>query len=181
MPSTGCGCWPDHRTRWTRCVWSLGVAGTGADGFDVEDDLLESGFGLEMADRDTLVATVTMADDSETVDALVDAVVAAVEARRGPARAVPPAAWLGTDLPEVAMPPREAFFARHETVPAAQAVGRVAAELVAPYPPGIPAIVPGEVLTADVLDALRAAAAAGVRVAYSADPTVATVQVVGSG
>lgn len=158
----------------------LGLAGTGADGFHVEDDLLESGFGLEMADRDTLVATVTMADDSETVDALVDVVVAAVEARRGPPRAVPPAAWLGSDLPEVAMPPREAFFAPHETVPAAQAAGRVAAELVAPYPPGIPAIVPGEVLTADVLDALRGAAAAGVRVAYSADPTVATVQVVGS-
>ncbi len=91
---------------------------------------------------------------------------------------MPSAAWLGTDLPEVALAPREAFFAVHETVPAADAAGRVAAELVAPYPPGIPAIVPGEVLTAQVLDALRSAAADGVRVAYAADPSVATVQVV---
>jgi arginine decarboxylase len=158
----------------------VGLAGTGADGFVVEDDLLESGFGLEMADRDTLVATVTMADDAGSVEPLVDAIVASVEARRAVPRDVPPAAWLGTDLPEVAMPPREAFFATHETVPAGSAAGRVAAELVAPYPPGIPAIVPGEVVTADVVDALRAAAAAGVRVAYAADPTMATVQVVRS-
>ena len=47
-----------------------------------------------------------------------------------------------------------------------------------PYPPGIPALVPGEVLTAELLEALRAAAARGVRVAYAADPTMATVQVV---
>jgi lysine decarboxylase len=156
----------------------VGLAGTGADGFVVEDDLLQAGFGLEMADRDTLVATVTMADDAESVEPLVDAIVASVEARRREPRAVPSAAWLGTDLPEVAMPPREAFFTPHETVAAGAAAGRVAAELVAPYPPGIPAIVPGEVVTAEVVDALRSAAAAGVRVAYAADPTMATVQVV---
>jgi arginine decarboxylase len=156
----------------------VGLAGTGADGFVVEDDLLQAGFGLEMADRDTLVATVTLADDAESVEPLVDAVVASVEARRGAPRAVPAAAWLGTDLPEVAMPPREAFFTPHETVSADAAGGRVAAELVAPYPPGIPAIVPGEVVTAEVVEALRSAATAGVRVAYAADPTMATVQVV---
>ena len=90
-----------------------------------------------------------------------------------------PPAWLGEgSTPEVALSPREAFFAAHETVAAEDAAGRVAGELVAPYPPGIPAVVPGEVLTAEVLDALRAAAARGVRVAYAADPTMATVQVV---
>ncbi len=156
----------------------LGLSGTGADGFAVEDDLGRLGFALEMADRDTLVATVTMADTQDTVQPLVDALVSAVDRHRGEPRAVPAAAWLGTDLPEVAMDPREAFFATHETVRAEDAAGRVAAELVAPYPPGIPAIVPGEVLTAEVLSALRAAAADGVRVAYAADPTVATVHVV---
>ncbi len=163
----------------TRLV--LGLSGTGADGFVVEDDLVRLGFSLEMADRDTLVATVTMADTEDSVGPLVDALVEVVGRRRGQPRAVPPAAWLGTDLPEVALAPREAFFAAHETVPAADAAGRVAAELVAPYPPGIPAIVPGEVLTAQVLDALRSAAADRVRVAYAADPSVATVQVVARG
>ena len=72
----------------------------------------------------------------------------------------------------------EAFFARHEVVSAAGAVGRVSAELVAPYPPGIPVLAPGERIDAEVLAALRAALAAGTRIAYAADPTLATLRVV---
>jgi arginine decarboxylase len=75
--------------------------------------------------------------------------------------------------------PREAFFARHETLTAEAAVGRISAELIAPYPPGIPVVVPGEVLTEQVVDALRRTAAEGVRIAYAADPTLETFQVVG--
>ena len=167
---------PADRVDPTRLV--VGLADTGASGFDVEDDLQRSGFSVEMADRDTLVATVTMADTEQSVRTFVTALAAAVERHRGTPRAVLPAAWLAGDLPEVALSPREAFFAPHETVVATAAVGRVAAELVAPYPPGIPAIVPGEVVTAHVLEALRAAAASGVRVAYATDPTLATIQVV---
>ncbi len=161
----------------TRLV--MGVAGTGATGFAIEDDLEGQGFALELADRDTVVATVTMADTAETVGPFVSAVIAAVERHRAEPRRLTAAVWLGEGTtPEAALTPREAFFAPHETVPSHRAVGRVAAELVAPYPPGIPAIVPGEVLTADLLDALQEAAAHGVRVAYAADPTVSTVQVV---
>lgn len=167
---------PADRVDPTRLV--VGLAGTGASGFDLEDDLDRQGFALEMADRDTVVATVTMADTAGTVEPFVEALVAAVERHRAAPRAVVTAAWLGERLPEVAMSPRDAFFAPHEVVPAAAAVGRVAAELVAPYPPGIPAMVPGEVVGAEVLDALRGAAAAGVRVAYAADPSLATLQVV---
>ena len=57
-------------------------------------------------------------------------------------------------------------------------IGRVSAELIAPYPPGIPVVVPGEVLTAETVGALRQAAADGVRIAYAADPSLASYQVV---
>jgi lysine decarboxylase len=43
------------------------------------------------------------------------------------------------------MLPRDAFFAPAETVPFKEAMGRISAELVTPYPPGIPAVAPGEV------------------------------------
>jgi len=76
------------------------------------------------------------------------------------------------------MTPRDAFFARHRTVDADAAVGHVCAELVAPYPPGVPVLVPGEVITADTLAALRATAALGTRIAYAADPTLRTLQIV---
>ena len=76
------------------------------------------------------------------------------------------------------MPPRDAFFAANQTVPAGAAVGRISAELVAPYPPGIPVLAPGEVITAGALDALRTCQAQGGRIAYAADPTLATFQVI---
>jgi lysine decarboxylase len=78
----------------------------------------------------------------------------------------------------MALAPREAFFADHETVSRADAVGRVSAELVAPYPPGVPAIAPGERVSAQLLDALVATRADGGRIAYAADPTLETLQVV---
>jgi lysine decarboxylase len=76
------------------------------------------------------------------------------------------------------MTPREAFFAAREPVSAERAAGRIAAETIAPYPPGIPAIAPGELVQAQLLEALREAAAGGTRMAYCADPTLATLQVV---
>jgi lysine decarboxylase len=77
-----------------------------------------------------------------------------------------------------ALTPREAFFATHETVDADAAIGRVCAELIAPYPPGVPVLAPGEIVTAGALDALREARADGGRIAYAADPTLDTIQVV---
>jgi lysine decarboxylase len=78
------------------------------------------------------------------------------------------------------MPPRQAFFALAETLPVDRAVGRVCAELVAPYPPGIPVLAPGEQITTDALTALDQARRAGVRIAYAADPTLRTLRVTGS-
>ena len=75
------------------------------------------------------------------------------------------------------MPPRRAFFASAETVPIAEAVGRTSAELVAPYPPGIPVLAPGERVTEETLRALDHARGAGIRIAYAADPTPATLRV----
>jgi arginine decarboxylase len=153
------------------------LAGTGANGRAIERDLIGLGMPVEMADRDTIVPVVTLADDSATVARFAAALAAAVERHRGPPRRpVPAAAW--TVAPQQALPPREAFFLPNETLPADAAVGRVSAELVAPYPPGIPVLAPGEVITAAGLDALRGALADGSRIAYAADPSLATLQVV---
>ena len=80
--------------------------------------------------------------------------------------------------PVTVLTPRDAFFAPRESVPVEAAVGRVSAELVAPYPPGIPVLAPGEEVTLDAVDALLAARAAGSRIAYAADPTLETLRVV---
>jgi arginine decarboxylase len=153
------------------------LAGTGAHGIAVETDLIAAGMPVEMADRDTIIPIVTLADDEAAVARFADTLAGIIEAHRGPPRRpVPAASW--TVIPEMSMPPRQAFFCRNETQPAAKAVGRVSGELVAPYPPGVPVLAPGEVITAAALDALRAAQADGGRIAYAADPTLATFQVI---
>ena len=155
------------------------LAGTGAHGHAVEADLLAAGIPLEMADRDVLVPMVTLSDDKPSVTRLVDTLVAAIEKHRGePRKTAPAAAW--TVEPATATDPRSAFFARHETVCAAAAVGRVSVELIAPYPPGVPVLAPGEVISAAALNALQATLADGGRIAYAADPTLATMQVIAS-
>jgi lysine decarboxylase len=164
------GTWVDP----TRLV--LLLAGTGASGYAVEEELLRRRMPLEMADRDTVVAMLTLADDEPGIDALVEALVAAVRSCACAPRAVRPSpAW--SVEPEQVVSPREAFFAPHVTVPVADAVGRVCAELVAPYPPGVPVLAPGERVTAEVVESLRVARDDGARIAYAADPTLATLQV----
>ena len=156
---------------------TLLLGGTGADGIALERDLVAAGLPVEMADRDTLVALVTLADDDVGLGRLVAALTAAVEQHRGePRPAVPAAAW--SVNPIVVTSPRAAFFALHEAVSVEAAIGRTSAELVAPYPPGIPVLAPGERVTAAAVDALRAALAHGTRVAYAADPSLATLRVV---
>ena len=155
----------------------VGLAGVGADGVAVGRDLRQAGVEVELADRDWLVPVVTLADTEHTVDRLVAALVAGVRRHPGPPRAtVVAASW---DVqPEIVIPPREAFFARAVTLDVQQAVGRVSAELVAPYPPGVPVLAPGERITAEAVAGLLAAARAGTRIAYAADPTMRTLRVV---
>jgi lysine decarboxylase len=63
-------------------------------------------------------------------------------------------------------------------VPADEAIGRVSAEVVAPYPPGIPVLAPGERITSEAVEGLRKVMAEGTQVRYAADRTLATFQVV---
>jgi arginine decarboxylase len=153
------------------------LPGTGAHGIAVERDLVAGGHPVEMADRDTIVAIVTLADDAERVRTFAEELAVAVERHRAaPRPAVPAAAW--TVEPEQVLPPREAFFADREHVPAGSAAGRVSAELVAPYPPGVPVLAPGERVTAAGLAALQEARDDGALIAYATDPTLATLAVV---
>jgi lysine decarboxylase len=167
------------RDRFDPAKLVLNLAGSSVSGNDLEAGLIAAGLPVEMADRDTVIAIVTMLDDEDSVGRLCDEIVkvAASVPAVAPRHRSASLVWRDT-APTVAMPPRDAFFASHETVPAERALGRIAAELIAPYPPGIPVLVPGEVITAAELDGLRAAAATGIRIAYAADPTLRTLQVV---
>ncbi|GGT85879.1 hypothetical protein GCM10010272_33360 [Streptomyces lateritius] len=78
---------------------------------------------------------------------------------------------------EQARLPRDAYFAATEDVPLASAAGRVAAEMITPYPPGVPTVLPGERLTEPVLRYLRTGVEAGMNVPDAAGPGLETVRV----
>jgi arginine decarboxylase len=75
------------------------------------------------------------------------------------------------------MTPRQAGNRRAEAVPRDAAAGRVAAEFVIPYPPGIPLVVPGEVIDNDMLQSIDTLLAAGCNIVGPADSTAATLRV----
>lgn len=109
------------------------------------------------------------------VAALRDLAAHSAELGNTPAVFVPPP----TDLRlEQVRLPRDAYFDRHTDVPVAAAPGRIAAEMITPYPPGIPVALPGERLTKPVLDYLTTGVRAGMFLPDAADRNLDTVRVV---
>jgi arginine/lysine/ornithine decarboxylase len=172
------------------------VAGLGITGLEAERALRDR-FALapEGSDLSSVILFLTIGDTRFSVEQLVGA-FAALCAERGGIHRGPTASLHEPPRPAVtvhalprssgaaispgvqAMTPRDAFFAPARTVPLAGAVGEVAAELVTPYPPGIPVLAPGEVITADKLAYLANGAAHGMYVCGPADPSLATIRVV---
>jgi arginine decarboxylase len=74
--------------------------------------------------------------------------------------------------------PREAFFAATETLPIEETTGRICAEIVCPYPPGIPVLMPGEVITKHALEYLQQIQAMGGFISGCADASLNTITVV---
>jgi arginine/lysine/ornithine decarboxylase len=74
--------------------------------------------------------------------------------------------------------PRQAFFAPTEAVTVQQAIDRISAEWVCPYPPGIPALIPGEVVTEGAIAHLQAVLEAGGVITGCSDSTLKTLRVV---
>jgi lysine decarboxylase len=160
-----------------RAKLAINVSGTGASGLRIEDYMVEARMPIELADRDTVVPILTVNDDLASIDRFVDGISAAIERERSTPRPVLPSiSW--TVVPQVVISPREAYFAPHLSMSTEQAIGQVSAELVAPYPPGIPVLAPGERITREAVTGLLQVMADGTQVRYAADRTLATLQVV---
>lgn len=110
----------------------LRVQQLGASGVDIEADLLKKGVRVEMADKDTIVFLATLADTAEIFHSLAQILIPVLLARQAPPRASS-AALSWSIVPQRVVSMREAYFAPTEMVDASQALGRISADLVAPY------------------------------------------------
>jgi arginine/lysine/ornithine decarboxylase len=156
------------------------VAGTGCSGYQTADWLRDNcRIDVGMSDHRRILATLSFADDTESTRRLIDS----LWQWRKAANAIDPPPSIHLPSPdelelETVMLPRDAFFGATEMVSFDQAAGRIAAEQVTPYPPGIPAIVPGERLTEPVIGYLRSGAEAGMTLPDPVDQTMNTFRVV---
>jgi lysine decarboxylase len=155
----------------------LRVQQLGASGVDIEEDLQAAGIRVEMADRDTIVFLGTIADSAEDFDHLADVLIPILKKRQEQRRESATAlSW--SVIPQRGISMRDAYFAQTELVDAKSAIGRISADLIAPYPPGVAVVAPGEILTEQIVTGLSASRKAGVRIAYATDPTLAQYRVV---
>jgi len=155
----------------------LRVQQLGCSGVDIERALIEDGIRVEMADRDTIVFLATLADTEADFQTLAMKLVPILKKLQGaPRESATALSW--SVIPQIATSMREAYFADTEMAPAESAVGRISADLIAPYPPGVAVVAPGELLTEQIVSGLVASQKAGVRIAYATDPTLKSFRVV---
>jgi len=158
----------------------LDLDALGVTGFWAADWLrAERGIDAGVSDHRRVEFAVSPADDDDTAARLADALRALVQAAERADAA--PRMYLPTpdDLSlETVMRPRDAFFGPVEVVSADEAVGRVAAEQITPYPPGIPVILPGERIGEAVLRYLRTGLECGLVIPDSGDTSLETIRVV---
>jgi lysine decarboxylase len=154
----------------------IDVRGTGCTGYEVAA-ALRGGYDIhvELATHATVVLVLGLDEPVEGLERFAHDFAQTVRRieRPGvsPALVRSPASLEN----EVVVAPREAFLGETEVVAVDAASGRVSAEAIAGYPPGIPALLPGERITGEVIDYLRELRDAGARLHGASDPTFTTI------
>ncbi|MBC5826034.1 MAG: aminotransferase class I/II-fold pyridoxal phosphate-dependent enzyme [Candidatus Eremiobacteraeota bacterium] len=169
----------------TRIV--ITVKGLGYTGYEAEQILrMRYNVQVELADLFNVVALITIGDTEESVERLINAVkelgredraidiyspTGILERRRKKQSfGMPP-------IPEVCVTPREAFLSDHVEVPLRTSAGRICAEVVTPYPPGIPILCPGERITRESIEYLRLELKAGAHIQGPVDTKLRSIRV----
>ena len=156
----------------------LDVRGTGRTGYEIADALRRSyDVHVELPMQATIVFIVGLGESVAALRRLAGDVEETVKRLAEPgatAPIIPPVTSLQN---EVALPPREAFLGAAELVGVDDAVGRISCESIASYPPGVPALLPGERISAETVTYLRELADSGARLHGASDPTFQTINV----
>jgi arginine decarboxylase len=156
---------------------SLSFEEAGLTGSEAGRLMRRFGVEAELAGAFHLLFIFSLFHTPAHVQALLQALTKIVPAMRDRGQRglkVPPPPPL--PLPRQVLPPGEAAAGRSKAVPLLDALGRIAAEMVVPSPPGIPLLVPGEEISQEVLTVLEALKREGLT-CQLADPTLNTLKV----
>ncbi len=126
----------------------------GITGIELESILrIDYNIQVELSDYYSVLALITLGDTKESVARLIDA-ISNLAGRRGHlgSRPLPRNVLDVPALPPIVYSLREAFFMEKEIVSLHEAKGRISGGFLTPYPPGVPAIAPGEQFTTDIIE-----------------------------
>jgi arginine/lysine/ornithine decarboxylase len=119
----------------------------------------------------------TIADERQNYNRLYDAIydISIKYANDREVRNMPEVSWL---MPYQALSPREAVYEPMEMIDFRDSDGRVSAEIIAPYPPGIPVILPGEIITRDIIENIIKVKEAGIKINGPRDQRLEKIAVI---
>ncbi|WP_297132404.1 aminotransferase class I/II-fold pyridoxal phosphate-dependent enzyme [Terrisporobacter sp.] len=142
----------------------INVKGLGISGYKVYE-LLYKDFSVqvELGDMYNILALVSIGTTKEDIDKLIKSlsVISKSEALGHENKDLNLSKDLSNNMsirqitPIVAISPRNAFYSKKEEVTLDKSIGRICAECIMAYPPGIPIISPGEVITKEILDYIK--------------------------
>lgn len=157
----------------------ISVKELGLTGHDVEQWLRETyNIEVELSDLYNILCIITPGDSEREAGLLVSALRRlSDEFSHQAEKGVKPKVLL-PDIPALALTPRDAFYAETEVVPFHESAGRIIAEFVMVYPPGIPIFIPGEIITEENLKYIETNLAAGLPVQGPEDDTLQTLRVI---
>ena len=156
----------------------IDVRGTGCTGYEVAAALRASfDIYVELATHATLVLVLGLGQTVDPLERLSHDFAETVRAISRPGEIGDRRPAAGGARPRDRDPAARGVPGRGGAVPVDDAVGRISAESIAGYPPGVPALVPGERITTDVVAYLRELTSAGARLHGAADPSFHTVRV----
>ncbi|WP_138415095.1 aminotransferase class I/II-fold pyridoxal phosphate-dependent enzyme [Aquibacillus sediminis] len=156
----------------------ISVKKLGMTGYDVEVWLRKHfNIEVELSDMYNILCLITPGDRKKEVNLLVDALrqlsseVSTTTSDQEIQVHIP-------DIPLLAISPRDAFYAETEIIALDTAIGRISAESIMVYPPGIPIFIPGEIITKDNVAYIRRNVKAGLPVQGLEDETLQTIRVI---
>lgn len=157
---------------------TIHVRKLGLTGFEVEKRLRDQfHIEVEMSDMYNILCIITPGDTEETIRKLLDALRTISEVQRGVAE-VEYVPVKNPTIPNLSLSPRDAFYAKTESVPLVEAEGRIMAEFIMVYPPGIPILLPGEVISKENIEYITEHVAVGLPVQGPEDKTIQNVKVI---
>ena len=159
------------------------VSGLGLTGFEAEEILDELGVTAEFASLQHLTFIISLGNTAKDIEQLVQGFTTLANHHVNIEKIdlkLSKLVWddLITVGNSVRMSPREAFFAESETLPIQETTERICAEIVCPYPPGIPVLKPGEVISQTDVEYLQQIQLIGGFISGCADASLNTLKVV---